>query len=77
MECFIVFPLINVNILSSHMDQISQHINYSNHKIHSYYQIRMIIVNLSIKKGDKNYDSHPKLIHTQNTLLIRIVGTTE
>ena len=49
MEGIIFF--LNYNKLSSHMDQISEHINYSNHKMYSYDQMRKIIANLGIKKG--------------------------
>ena len=43
-----LFP--NKNILSSHMAQISENINYSNKKVHSYDQTRKIIINIVSKK---------------------------
>ena len=46
----IVIFVLNDKKLSSHMVQISEHINSSNSKIHSYYQMRKIIVNLGNKK---------------------------
>ena len=54
------------------MYKISQHINYSNQKIHYYDQIRKMIVNLGSNKGDKNDDSSPKLTHLHNILLMSI-----
>ena len=47
------------------MAQISEHINYSNHKIHSYYQIRKIIVNLGIKKDKKRQLLSPTDLYTE------------
>ena len=48
------------------MDQISQQINTTNHKINSYDQMSTIIVNLVSNKGDKNYDSTQKLTYKIN-----------
>ena len=77
MAVFIDFLVIIDNKLSSQMYQISQHNNYTNKIIHSYTQMIKMIMNLSIKKGDKNDDSSPKLTHIQNTLLIVIFDTPE
>ena len=46
----LLFFVINDKKLSSSMAQISEHINSSNHKIHSYDQVGKMIVNLSNKK---------------------------
>ena len=46
---FVIF-FLNYKRLSSHLSHISEHINYSNNKIHSYDQIIKIIVNLGINK---------------------------
>ena len=59
------------------MDQISEHINSSNNKIHSYDQMRKMVVNLGSKKGKNNYKSSPKLTCLQNSLLMSIVDTPE
>ena len=59
------------------MDQISEHINSSNNKIHSYDQMRKMVVNLGSKKGKNNYNSSPKLTCLQNSLLMSIVDTPE
>ena len=45
---------LNGRKLSSHMDGISEHPNYKNHKTNSYDQIIKMIVNLVSKKGDIN-----------------------
>ena len=50
MAGIIVILFLNDKKLSSHMDQTSEYINSSNHKIHSYYKMRKMIVNLGIKK---------------------------
>ena len=44
-EVSLLFFVLDDNKLSSHMAQISEQINYSNKKIHSYDQISKIIVN--------------------------------
>ena len=49
----IIFLIINDTKLSSHMAQISDNINSSNHKIHSHTQMGKMIVNLSNKKCKK------------------------
>ena len=63
--------------LSSNIYQIIQHINTTNHKIHSDDQIRKMIVNLGSKKGDKNDDTSPKIMDQHNDLLLDIVETPE
>ena len=55
-----LFFVPNNKKLSSHMDQISEHINYSNHKINSHDQMIKMIVNLDIKKGENNDNSSPQ-----------------
>ena len=59
------------------MDQISEHINSSNHKIHSYDKMSKMIVNLGSKKCENNENSLPHLTLLQNLLLMRIVDTPE
>ena len=54
------------------MAQISEHINYSYHKIHSYDQMSKIIVNFGSKKGENNENSSRQLIHIHNSLLMII-----
>ena len=49
------------------MSHMSQHINSTNYKIHSYDQMIKKIVNVGIKKCDKNDDSSPKLTHQHNS----------
>ena len=50
MTGIIVIFFLKDNKLSSNMDQISEHINSSNNKIHSYDKISKIILNLGSKK---------------------------
>ena len=59
------------------MSHISEHINYSNQKIHSHYQMSKIIVNLCSKKCEDNNNSIFQLNHPQNLLLMSIVDTPE
>ena len=77
MACFIVIFFLNYNKLSSHMDQISDHINSSNHKICSYDKMRRIIVNLGSKQCKNNNNFTCQLNHLQNSLLISISDTPE
>ena len=49
--------------MSSHMDQISENINYSNHKIHSYDQMSKIVVNLGSKKCEDKKNPHSNSIN--------------
>ena len=57
------------------MDQFSEHVNSSNHKIYSRDQMRKNIVNLGSKKYKKN--SAFQLNHLQNHLLLSIFDTPE
>ena len=50
MKGLIYFLVFNKEKLSSHMDQISQNINTTNHKIHSHDQMSKMIVNLGINR---------------------------
>ena len=59
------------------MDQISERINSSNQKIHYYYQMGTIVVNLSNKKFENNNNSTDHLNHIQKLFLISIVDTPE
>ena len=54
--------------LSSYMDHISEHINSSNQKIHSYDKMR-IFFNLGSKKCKNNNNSTCQLNHPQNLLI--------
>ena len=59
------------------MSQISGHIKYSNHKIHSYDQNGKMIVNLSNKKFKNNNKSTGHLNQIQISLWTSIVDTPE
>ena len=59
------------------MAQISEHINSSNHKIHSYDEMRKMIVNLGIRKCKNNDTSTYELTRLKNSLLMSIVDTPE
>ena len=76
MEGVMYFSL-NENKLSSHMAQISEHINSSNHKINSHDQMRKIIINLGSKKGENNNNSKCQLNRLHNFLLMSIFDTPE
>ena len=56
----IAFSVINKNRLSSHMKQLSQYINLTNHNINSFDQIIKIIFVLDNNKGIGNYNSSSK-----------------
>ena len=73
----IAFYIRNNKRLSQHIDQISQRISSTNHRINSYYKTSTIIVYLVNKKGNINDESSPKLTLLGNDLLMRIVETTE
>ena len=75
MAGIIVIFFLNKNKLSSHMDQISEHIKYSNHKIHSYDQMRKMIVNLGSNKCENNNNFKRQLNHPQNLSLMSVVET--
>ena len=77
MAGIIVIFFINDTKLSSHMAQISEHINSSNHKIHSHDQMGKIIFNLRNKKCEKNNNSTGHLNHIQKSLLMSIIDTPE
>ena len=53
----LLFFVLTDKKLSSHTDQISEHMNLSNHKIHSHNKMRDIIVNLGGKKFENNNSS--------------------
>ena len=57
------------------MAQISEHINDSNHQIHSYDQTRENIVNLGSTKGENNNKPSFQLIRPNNLLVMIIVKT--
>ena len=58
-ECQVslLFCVLDYKKMSSHMAHISEHINSSNHKIHSYDQMRKMIVNLVFNKCEDNNSS--------------------
>ena len=62
---FIFF--INDNKLSSHMAQVSEHINSANNKINSYDQMIKMIVYLGNKKGDNKDNYYPQLYNLNNS----------
>ena len=67
---------INDKKLSSHMAQISEHINSSNHNIHYYDQMGKMIINLgNIKCKNNNNNSKFHINHVQKYLLMSIVDT--
>ena len=59
------------------MAQISEHINYSNQKMHSYDQMDKVIVNLGNKKFENNNNSTGHFNLVQKYLLMSIVDTPE
>ena len=59
------------------MAQISEHINSSNQKNHSYDQMGTMIVNLSNKKCKINNKSTGNLSHIHKSFLIIMVETPE
>ena len=73
----LLFFILKDNKLSSHIYQISEHINSSNNKVQYYYKMSKMIVHFGSKKG-KNYDnSSPQITHLHNSLLMSIVDTPE
>ena len=62
---------------SSHVDQISKHINSSNQNIHSYEQMIKIIVNLLCNKCKNNNTSYFQLTRIQNYLFVSTIDTLE
>ena len=77
MADIIVIFVINDKTLSSYMAQISEHINSSNQKIHSYDQMREMFVILGSKECEYNKNSTCQLNHSHNSLLMIIVDTHE
>ena len=55
------------------MDQISEHINFKNHKNHYVDHMRKIIVNVGCKKGTNNENWSLQLSCPHNSLLMSIV----
>ena len=55
----------------------SEHINYSNQKMHSYDKMIKMIVNLGSNKCKNNNNPTCQLSHINNFLLLSIVGTPE
>ena len=75
MAGIIIIFFLKDNKLSSHMAQISEHINDSNQQIHSYDQTRENIVNLGSTKGENNNKPSFQLIRPNNLLVMIIVKT--
>ena len=61
----LLFFVLNDNKFSSHMDQISEHINYSNQKIQYYDKMIKIILNLCNNKCEYKNNSTCQLNHLQ------------
>ena len=59
------------------MDQISEHINSSNHKIHFYDQMGKMILKLSNKKCKNNNKATGQINQIPKSLLMRIFDTPE
>ena len=77
MAGIIVLFCLNDKKLSSHMAKISKNINSSNHKIHWYYQMSKMIVDLGSNKCKNNKSSTYQLRRIQKFLLMSIVDTLE
>ena len=77
MAGIIVIFVLNEKKFSSHMYQISEHINYSNHKNYSHDKMRKMIVNLGSKKCEDNKNSTYQLNNIQNQLLTSIIDAPE
>ena len=69
--------VINGTKLSLNMDEISEHINSSNHVIYSHDQMCKNIVNLSNQKCENNNKPTGHLNQIQKLLLMSIVDTPE
>ena len=63
----LLFFVLNDKKISSRMDQISEHINSSNHNTHSRDQISKMVVNLGSKTVKNNDNSSTKITHLQNS----------
>ena len=74
-QVLLLFHVINDKKLSSHMAQISEQINYPNKKIHSYNQMRKMIIDIGSKKGENNDTYSPQITRLQNSLLMIIADT--
>ena len=59
------------------MAHISEHNNSSNHKIHSYDQMRKMIVNLGNITCENNNNYKRQLISLKKSLFMSIVNTPE
>ena len=57
---------LNGKKLSSHMAHISEHISYSNIKVHSYDEMRKMVVNLGIKNCKINGTISCQITSLQN-----------
>ena len=77
MAGIIVIFFLKDKKLSPNTAQISEHINSSNKKNHSYDQMRKFIVNLGRRIFKNNHTSPCQLTHLQNLLLVSIVDTPE
>ena len=77
MAGIVVIFFLNDRKLSSHLAHINEHINSSNHNIHTYYQISNIIVNLCSKRGKNNNNSTCRLSSSQKLLIMSIFNTPE
>ena len=75
LQVSLLFFVLNDKKLSSHMAQISEHINSLHQKIYSRDQMIKIIVNLGSNKCEDNNNSTCQLNHLQNSLLMSIVDT--
>ena len=62
----LLFFVLKNNKLSSYMDQISKHINYSNNKSYSHDKMSKIIFNLGSKKCENSDTSTLQLTRLQN-----------
>ena len=72
-----LFFVVDDKKLSSHMPQISEHINSSNKKTHSYDQMRKMVVNLGSNKVRNNDSYSPHITCLHNFLPMIIVDTPE
>ena len=56
---FVIF--LNDKKITSHIDQINEHMNPTNYKINSYDKTRKMIVDLCSNKGNNNENSSTQL----------------
>ena len=59
------------------MDQVSEHMNSSNPKIHSYDQMIKMVVNVGSKETKNKDNSSPQLTDIENSLRMSIFDTPE